>query len=79
MEHARIAWQCRRGMLELDILLQAYVELRYPSAKREQQLAFETLLNYPDQLLFDYLLGGSQPSDPGMAYVVQEILSAAQD
>lgn len=79
MEQARISWQCRRGMLELDILLQAYVEHRYHAADAAQQKAFESLLGYPDQLLFDYLLGNSKPSDPGMAHVIKEILSSAQD
>jgi len=79
MDTARLAWQCRRGMLELDILLQVYVERRYPSAAAEQREAFEALLEYPDQLLFDYLLGGSRPSDPKMAHVIQDILTATAD
>ncbi len=66
-------------MLELDILLQAYVERRYARAPQGQQQAFVALLNYPDQMLYEYLLGHSRPSDPGMAHVVQEILAAAQD
>ena len=29
MDETRLRWQCRRGMLELDLMLETFVEKRY--------------------------------------------------
>lgn len=52
----RLAWRCRRGMLELDLLLQGFLERDYDALNREQQAHFEQFLALPDQTLLDYLL-----------------------
>ncbi len=69
----RLAWQCRRGMLELDILLGQFFEQRFDALQEQQQRAFEDLLSYPDQMLYDYLMGNSRPSNPAIAYVIDQI------
>ncbi len=74
---ARLVWQCRRGMRELDLLLEGFLESAYPGLDAGQREAFARLLDYPDQLLFDYLLGGLSPSDPAIADLVGLIRSAA--
>src|SRR3569832_142598 len=67
---ARLAWQCRRGMLELDLLLQAFLDDQYDSLTFDEQRAFEGLLNYPDQILLEYAMGRLLPADPALAHVV---------
>ena len=52
----RLRWQCRRGMLELDLLLLGFLETRYPRLDPNTQQAFENLLKYPDQLLLHWLI-----------------------
>ena len=74
---ARLVWQCRRGMRELDLLLERFLERTYPGLGAGQRQAFGRLLDYPDQLLFDYLLGGLPPSDPAIADLVVLIRSVA--
>jgi len=69
-QHSRLYWQCRRGMLELDLVLQAYLDHHYHRATAEEQQAFEALLNYPDPLLLEYVMGYTVPSDPQLAHVV---------
>ncbi|GMR00827.1 MAG: succinate dehydrogenase assembly factor 2 [Gammaproteobacteria bacterium] len=72
-------WQCRRGMLELDLLLNNFVdkEVRYLTA--EQKQTFELLLSYPDQTLLDLLLGNSVSSDLSIATIVQQIQTTSFD
>ena len=73
----RLVWQCRRGMRELDLLLERFLETTYPRLSAGQRESFTRLLDYPDQLLFDYLLGRLPPSDPAIADLVGLIRSAA--
>ena len=45
----RIRWRCRRGLLELDLLLQQFLE-KYDSQLNEQQISqFESLLSLSDK------------------------------
>ena len=60
---ARLRWQCRRGMLELDILLVAFSERHYESLSSEDQLTFIELLTFPDQVLYQWLIGSVEPED----------------
>jgi antitoxin CptB len=73
----RLHWQCRRGMRELDLLLQDFLERRYASLDDDGQAAFAALLECPDALLFDYLMGGLAPSDPALADVVRRVRDTA--
>ena len=66
-------WQCRRGMLELDLLLNNFVDKGVKNLNAEQKQAFEMLLSYPDQTLLDLLLGNSVSSDSSIASLVQQI------
>lgn len=75
--HARLRWQCRRGMLELDELLQNYVDCRYADADANEQDAFRALLKLSDQELFDYFFGALAPADPKLGHVVEQIRRAA--
>ncbi len=72
-------WQCRRGMLELDILLNNFVDKEAGNLTATQKQTFELLLSYPDQTLLDLLLGNSVSSDPSIAAVVQQIQSTPFD
>lgn len=76
-QRARLAWQCRRGMLELDLLLQDFLDHRYDALPSHEQRAFETLLSYPDQLLLEYAMGRLLPADPVLADVVRRLRTAA--
>ena len=72
-ERDRLAWRCRRGMLELDLLLQDYLDQRYDQADSRDRQAFERLLGYPDQELLAYLMGQAVAEDKDIDRVVQSI------
>jgi len=73
LKKSRLYWQCRRGMLELDSLLQDFFKTQFDMLSVPQQAAFELLLQSPDDLLLEYLMGRMVPMDPGMADVVAKI------
>ena len=72
-EYAELKWRCRRGMLELDILLNSYLDKHYNTMSQQQGDIFSEVLDYPDQVLFDLLLGNMQSSDVRVNRLVSEI------
>lgn len=70
-------WQCRRGMLELDILLNNFVDKKIENLTPQQKASFELLLSYPDQTLLDLLLGNSVSSDILLSDLIKEIQSTS--
>ena len=53
----RLRWSCRRGLLELDLVLQRYLE-RHPD-----DASLWTLLDLPDNDLWDIIIGRSDRYD----------------
>lgn len=55
-ELAKLRWQCRRGMKELDILLERYLTDVYPNSSTSEQAQFIDLLKLEDDELLAILL-----------------------
>jgi antitoxin CptB len=72
----RLGWRCRRGMRELDVVLQRYLEARYSDAPVTEQAAFEALLELQDPQLFAYLTGRDSPTDLELVNVVARLTHA---
>jgi len=68
-----LRWRCRRGMLELDILLNDFLDKSYEKITTQQKITLDQMLDYPDQLLFDLFLGHMQSSDNSVSELVQTI------
>ncbi|MEE9444074.1 MAG: succinate dehydrogenase assembly factor 2 [Cocleimonas sp.] len=72
----RLRWKCRRGMLELDILLQNFLENGFVDLGDNDKKRFEQLLEYEDNPLFELLMDHMQSADPSMKHVIQSIQRA---
>jgi antitoxin CptB len=68
-----LRWRCRRGMLELDILLNQFLDRQYVNTSDTEKNTFDQLLDYPDQLLFDLFLGHQASSDPYVSQLIKSI------
>lgn len=68
---ARLRWLCRRGMKELDLLLENYFEHSYPGAPAVDQQAFRSILQMPDPELNDLILGRIESGDKDIARVIK--------
>lgn len=77
MNIAQLLWQCRRGMLELDLLLIPFVENHYPTLTNTQQQTFQDLLHYPDPVIYAWIMG-HETAEPEFIHLVQSIRSAYQ-
>ena len=78
MNKNRLMWASRRGMLELDLILQPFVENTYDTLSEHDQLRFEALLEREDQQLFVWLMKREQPTDPDTLRIVQIIHESRQ-
>lgn len=71
----RMRWAARRGMLELDLVLEPFVSHRYAGLVAADRKAFQRLLTCEDQELFAWLLQREQPTDPELAAIVRSVLA----
>lgn len=62
LEDRRLRWRCRRGMLELDLLLLPYVERHFWRSTPEEQALFHSVLEEDDPVLFEWFHGRNLPA-----------------
>jgi antitoxin CptB len=70
VERNRLKWKCRRGLLELDIVLERYLS-KHPD---DRQIA--ALLDLPDNDLWDIVIGRSEGYDPHLKEIVERLRAA---
>ena len=69
----RMRWAARRGMLELDLLLEPFVNEHYAALSESDRVTFERLMTCQDQDLYAYLMQRVQPEDTALAHMVEQI------
>ena len=57
----RIRWQCRRGLLELDLLLARFLENELPGLNPEQLQLFNELLAESDTEILAWIMEQEEP------------------
>lgn len=72
-EQSRLRWRCRRGMRELDLVLERFLDSGYSELGEADRARFETLLATQDDTLFGWFYQGEVPDDAGMAQLVERI------
>lgn len=70
-EFDRVRWRCRRGMLELDIILQRFVDKHYMQLNECELQQFEALLDLPDNDLWDMIAAKKEVNDIKLQPVLQ--------
>ena len=70
-DRRRLRWRCRRGMRELDVLLERFVDNRYDGAPEDLRLAFGEFLALPDPEILGLLVGRLTSDDPALCRVVE--------
>jgi len=77
-EARALLWGCRRGMKELDVILERYAAAALPQADAAERRVFARLLEHPDPQLAGYFFGGEVPPEPEMAQLVTRITGRAR-
>jgi antitoxin CptB len=70
---SRLQWRCRRGLLELDLVLQAFLRERYKALTSEDKQQLERLLALPDDTLLAYIQGREKPTDKKLKEIIKKI------
>ena len=74
VRHNRLKWKCRRGLLELDIVLQRFLE--HHVMEDEALESFTRLLDLPDTELWDVVAGRSERFAPDLSEIVARLRAA---
>lgn len=61
-ELRRLSWRCRRGLLELDIILQRFSENHLTDLSAQELLTFDCLLDLPDNEFLDIVTARKAPT-----------------
>lgn len=70
----KLNWQCRRGMLELDVILGRLLKSTFPALSEEQQFQFEQMLLADDPTLYAWLMGVEKPINREMYDIVNRCI-----
>ncbi len=70
-ERDRIHWHCRRGLLELDLVLERFVARHLDTLNAGQTEVFKELLAYEDNDLLDMVMGRAEPLNESLAAVLE--------
>lgn len=76
-EISRMRWAARRGMLELDLVLEPFVDARYGQLSDEDRRCFQQLMLCEDQDLFVWFMQRAVPDDEELLGIVKQILEFA--
>lgn len=69
----KLRWRCRRGSLELDLILIRYLDSCYELASPSEQQAFLDLLALEDTDLMRYLMGDERINRPVLSSLIDVI------
>ena len=73
MDKNRLYWASRRGMLELDLILEPFLDNHFDALSDEDKLLYEQLLEEQDPDLFQWFMRGAQPDTDGLKHIVEII------
>ncbi|OGT39439.1 MAG: hypothetical protein A3E81_05940 [Gammaproteobacteria bacterium RIFCSPHIGHO2_12_FULL_36_30] len=65
--------QCRRGMLELDFILERFLDRQYESLSENQKKLFLKLLSEEDVTLYDWLIKDVPCTDVTLHEIVEMV------
>jgi antitoxin CptB len=71
----KLKWACRRGMLELDVLFEPFVDDAYDALSDKDKATFQRLLACEDPDLFAWFMGHEQCPDEELAAMVSLMLN----
>lgn len=74
MPMGQLRWRCRRGMRELDVLLETFLKTRYENLSLTQKLDFQELLKIQDPDFFKFLTKKTIPAEQRFVDLIEELL-----
>lgn len=75
VEIKRLRWRCRRGMRELDQLMERFLDRVFPTSSDAERALFLKLLDTEDDILWRWCMGRERPEDAALAGFVDRLLA----
>ena len=72
----RLKWRCRRGLKELDVMLERFLLNGFEQLSREEQIDFKLLLEEQDLDLLEWFTGKSIPQSDSYQKLIALIRAA---
>lgn len=72
-ELSRLRWRCRRGLLENDLILARFLDLRGDAVTEPELIGLDRLLDLSDNELWDLLSGRLEPEDAAMRPLLETL------
>jgi len=69
----RLRWRCRRGLLENDLVLSRFLDLRGEAISELELTGLDRLLDLSDNELWDLLSGRQEPEDAAMRPLLETL------
>ena len=70
---ARLRWRCRRGIKEMDLLLQGFLERQYPMLDAREQAAFQALLDEADLDIYAWITSQAIPENADYLSIINPL------
>jgi antitoxin CptB len=74
-EQRRLAWRCRRGLLELDIVLQRFIATHFYDLSMQELATFDALLALPDNDFWNLLQQKNSCTDAAQKKVLDKLIA----
>ena len=74
VELKKLKWRCRRGMRELDQLMERFLDRAWATSSDPDRALFLRLLDTEDDILWRWCMGRERPEDPALADFVDRLL-----
>lgn len=69
----RLRWLCRRGMKELDLVLNRFYVNDYDSLSGDEQAIFREFLDAEDPEIYSWIMGRSTPENDKLMLIVNRL------
>ncbi len=73
LKKSRLLWRCRRGIKEMDIILQDFINDSYDQLTEKNKNAFSKLLDEQDLDILNWIIGKDKPTDNELIEIINII------
>ncbi|GAD90673.1 MULTISPECIES: succinate dehydrogenase assembly factor 2 [Vibrio] len=74
-QKARIKWACRRGMLELDVVIMPFFDECFDELTEQEKKDFVALLECDDPDLFTWVMGHGRSENLALAAMIDKVVA----
>ena len=78
MHEKQLKWRCRRGVRELDVLFDRFLQDHHANLSDENKTAFEQLLDVQDPVIMDWLFDRSRPDAQNLENIIEVLQSISK-